>query len=563
MANDINNAAIIGTIFALIGDEAKQAFEAEAWRHRDTDIEYEGKKIRLPGDPKVMPLEAAIETLQRKLKDENTYLDLIEQIEGYPFDAAVAFLKAMKDTYGWASPVPTPGFWGDKNPDLMTVNIGPDPEDTLQVPMGSFLIPGIENRITVHIAPPGEHGRNRHPTLCIHSKARKREQHILKELVAKAKRILAEASIYKGKAIRLNIDDNGRIQRELQPIFIQTKHIATEELIFSRTVQDQLDVSLFTPIRHTAECLKHGIPLKRGVLLEGKYGVGKSMTATIASRVCVEHGWTFILVDKVQGLREALEFATAYQPALVFAEDIDRQISDRNEQANDLLNVISGVISASSKIITVLSTNHVERINQAMLRPGRLDAVISILPPDADAVSRLIRLYARNLIGNDEPLDRVSAQLAGQIPATIREVCERAKLAMINGSRTRIIEDDLVVAAEGMVAHLNLLNRPEGQTFSAAERLGTAMAELIGGGGGSSSNADVLDKIEDIEGTVDNTYQRLGRVADRVSEIYDNMDGSNSNSNGHDYGDKLEAIEKTMKVVNLKLSKIEKATANS
>jgi hypothetical protein len=41
------------------------------------------------------------------------------------------------------------------------------------------------------------------------------------------------------------------------------------------------------------------------------------------------------------------------------------------------------------------------------------------------------------------------------------------------------------------------------------------------------------------------------------------MDGSNSNSNGHDYGDKLEAIEKTMKVVNLKLSKIEKATANS
>lgn len=554
MSSDIN-PAIISTIFALIGEDAKMEFEAEAWRHRDTDIQYTGSKITLPGDPKPMPLEAAIETLQRKLKEENTFMDLVERIDGYPFDAAVALLKAMKDTYGWASAVPTPGFWGPKNPDLLTVNIGPEPKDTLQVPMGSFRIPGIENAIHVHITSAGEHGTIQ-PTLCIHGKARKREQHILKDLVAKAKHVLASNSIYKGKAIRLIINDHGHIQRELQPIFVHTKHIDTSELIFSQSVQDQLDVSLFTPIRHTMECLSHGIPLKRGVLLEGKYGVGKSMTASVTSKVCIENGWTFILVDKVQGLREALEFAQAYQPAVVFAEDIDRQISERNEQANDLLNVISGVLSTNSQVITVLSTNHVERINQAMLRPGRLDAVISILPPDADAVGRLIQLYARDLLSHDEPLNRIGTRLAGQIPATIREICERSKLAMVHAKRQQIIEDDLLVAADGMVQHLALLNRPESQHHSAAERLGTAMAELIGG----APTADLSSVIRSVDGLQEGTSEanrRLRNIADQIN----GLPAASGNSSGFDHDETLKTVEKLVRSALLRLTKIERTYA--
>jgi hypothetical protein len=46
-------------------------------------------------------------------------------------------------------------------------------------------------------------------------------------------------------------------------------------------------------------------------------------------------------------------------------------------------------------------------------------------------VARLIRLYGRDMIAADEPLGLVSDELSGNIPATIREVVERSKLAMI------------------------------------------------------------------------------------------------------------------------------------
>lgn len=545
------NPTVVGAILALLGDEAKSQFENEAWRHRDTDIEYSGSKLTLPASPKPMTLEAAKELIERKIKEENTFMDLIERIDGYPYDAAVALLRAMKETYGWASPVPTPGFFGPKNPDLLTVKIGPDPQDTIQVPMGSFRIPNVEHPILVHITDgDGDHGTDV-PTLCIHSKARKREQHVLKDLVAKAKQILANESIYKGKALELTVDEYGHIDRGLQPKFIHTKHINTDELIFSKAVQDQLDVSLFTPIRHTELCVLHNIPLKRGILLSGRYGVGKSMTATVLSRICVENVWTFILVNNVSGLREALEFAKAYQPAVVFAEDIDRQVSERDEKANDLLNVISGVLSSNSRIITVLSTNHVERINQAMLRPGRLDAVISVLPPDADAVCRLVRLYSRDLLGSDEPLNRVGEILAGQIPATIREVCERSKLSMIHSNRSRIIEDDLVIAAEGMMPHLELLNRPEEPAKTAAHRLGQALAEMVGAKEEDGTLTVVAQRV-------DNVLDRLRDVHQSVHEVYENVANA---GNGSDHSEQLEEISQRTKTTLAKVTKIERSVS--
>lgn len=490
-----NESAIVGAVLALLGEDAKEAFEMEAWRHRDTDIEYSGTKITLPASPKPMPLEAAIEALQQKLADENMMMDVVEQVPGYPFDSAVAFVKAMREIYGWASAVPTPTFWGPKAPDLITVKTGPNADDVIQVPMGSFRIPGVENDIMVHIA---DHQGDGKPVLCIHGNVRKREHHVIKELVIRTQAILARESIYRGKAIRLSVQTDGTLDRGLQPGFLPTDHVKPNELILSRTVQANLDTSLFTLIKHTETCVLHNIPLKRGVLLEGKYGTGKSMTAAVTSKVCVENGWTFIMLDNVRGLRDALEFAKAYQPAVVFAEDIDRGTETRDEKTNDLLNVIDGVVTKNSKVITVLTTNHVEKINQAMLRPGRLDAVISVLPPDEEAVGRLVHLYARSLIDIEEPLDRIGKMMAGEIPATIREVVERSKLGMISRGATRIIEDDLLTAADGMKRHLELLNKPTDTAKTPAERLGDAMTEIVGG---PQADTGLNKKVSDIHQT--------------------------------------------------------------
>lgn len=504
------DSTMVGALLAIMGEQGKKAFEIDAWKHRDTDIKYDGKEITLPGIPGPMPLEAAIAALQQKLADENQIMTVSEMITGYPFDAAVAFVKAMKETYGWSSPVPTPGFFGPKPPQLLTVKTGPEHTDTIQVPIGSYKIPGIENLITVQIQPQGFY---------VGGKCRKREKAVIMDLVALSKKIMDRESIYRGKALSLTVDEQGQLNRNMEPTFLHTKHVRPEELIMSKVVADLIETSIFTPIRHTDECLKAGIPLKRGVLLEGPYGTGKSMTASIASKVCVENGWTFIIIDKVQGLKEALLFARQYQPALVFAEDVDQVAETRDDASSDLLNTIDGVLNKDARVITVLTTNFVERIDRAMMRPGRLDAVISVTPPDAEAAIRLVHLYARNKLKSDEPLNTLGQKLEGHIPSSIREVVERSKLSMISHGRKLLTEDDLLLQAEGMKRHLELLNRPTGERRSVGDRLGDALRGVITGfeqtdlesvGAGVSNAADAAIQARNNAARVIEMLEELG-----------------------------------------------------
>lgn len=498
--------SVVSALLAIVGDEGRKQMELNAWNHRDTDIAYEGKKITLPGDPGPMPLEAAINTLQQKLEDENQIMNVSQVITGYPFDAAVAFVKAMERTYGWASPVPTPGFFGSTPPQLLTVRTGPEFSDTMQVPLGSFKVPGVEKPITTGIGPHG---------FGVSGKCRKKEKRVIMDLCALAQKIMATESIYRGKAIRLTVSEDGDLDRTLEPTFLATKHVKPDELIMSKTVGDLINVSVFTPIKHTAQCEKDGIPLRRGILLEGPFGTGKSMTASVTSKVCVDNGWTFIMLDKVQGLKEALLFARQYQPAVVFAEDIDRITEARDEKANDLLNTIDGVLNKDAKVITVLTTNFVERIDRAMMRPGRLDAVITVSPPDAEAAEKLVRLYARGRLPADESLSAVGKALDGQIPATIREVVERSKLAMIANGHTHLTQDDLLLAAEGMKRHLELLNRDTGPRESNGDILARTLANAVGGIDTS--------KIDAIYGVLGDTHDLVHHTARKVNELEDTL----------------------------------------
>lgn len=277
-------------------------------------------------------------------------------------------------------------------------------------------------------------------------------------------------SPYRGKAIRIesfpqNIMEVLDAGPEYCPTFLDTSGVNTDELVFSDDVYDQVRTSILTPILYTQECRDNQIPLKRGVLLEGAYGTGKTMTAYVTAKYAERHGWTFLYLGNVEQLPEAINFAKRYSPCVIFAEDIDQVLSsdeadDRTEETNRILNTIDGVDSKNSEIMVVLSTNHVDHINPAMLRPGRLDAVISVDPPDARAVERLIRQYARGLVDDAEDLTGVGRLLQGNIPATIREVVERSKLAAVHrsqGKSSTIQAEDLEVAAKGMLKHLNLL----------------------------------------------------------------------------------------------------------
>lgn len=467
------------------------------WDKLDVQIEHDGRAITLPAEPEKMPTGKAIEALQRRLKDEEQPYEVHEIIDAFPHDGAVAFVRAMKNLYGFASfeseLIRTMFGVREQPPQFISVKTGVRDENVIQCPTGQLMLPGVDQPIKTMIYAPRDGSP---PFFLIMGTIKKKYRHVVLELATETRRLVREQSIYRGKPIRLGVDEVGNLNMGSPPTFMDVTEMTEESLLFDPDIRAQIHTNILVPIKDTVTCRKHQIPLKRTALLEGPFGTGKSLTARMIARVAELHGWTFILLDRVQGLRVALEFANRYAPAVVFAEDIDRIAEVRDDATNDLINIIDGVVSKRSEVMTVLTTNHVEKLDPVILRPGRLDAIISIRAPGPDTVQRLIRHYATDLLPLKANLTKSGEELSGQIPASIRECVERAKLGMIGRHAYELSDGDIVVAAKTMKNHLALLNKSKSDV-TPAETLATSLREVIGNGTADLFK-DMAKKIEAI-----------------------------------------------------------------
>lgn len=401
-------------------------------------------------------------------------------IDGHPLDAAYAFNKALtiicgKDGWGGVSYRPmTP--WGPgqvQHPTNIRVPTGVTSAET--VVWGRIEAPNV---FLGWLHPSVGHKRKR-PCLEINGEIDGKFNEEIQKIISRTEQFVREASIFKGKAVQLQqMDSRDSIFGPIAdifgtfPRFLDLNGVKPEELKYPAPTMEIINKTLFTPVENSLLCRQTGTPLKRGILLEGTYGVGKTLCAFVMAKKAVENGWTFIYLDDVDRLEEGVEFARHYQPALLYGEDIDQAkgIHERTSKSNRILNALDSIESKNSELIVVLTTNHLTGITPALLRPGRMDAIIHIPPPDIETTEVLLRQYARGLVHADETLNTVSRQLAGQIPAVIREVVERAKLAAISRTKAafgwELSELDLMHEAEGMIAHAKLAS-----TIQEPERL--------------------------------------------------------------------------------------------
>lgn len=417
-----------------------------------------GEKMILPEG---MGLNEAIEVLERRKVYMQEKVILRETFDVFPWDGAYALQQLLEKKYGWAQGVKIPGGWfsPDKPPQLISVEIAYGVQ--AQVPWGRFEIPGVVGWVACDTG-----RKNGRIAFELQAQVLRVDEGQIKELFADLRQYLKEYSIYRGKAIKVRFrDEDGDPLSMPEPKFMDTDDVDTSMLIYSKDLQDSIETNLFTPITRVADCIANGLNVKRGILLGGTYGTGKSLAAKVASKHAVAHGITYIYVPRADELSDAIEFAKQYQsPAsVVFCEDIDRALSgERDVEMDDILNILDGIDTKSSNIITVLTTNDLDSLNPAILRPGRLDAVIEVTTPDAEAVERLLRYYGGNAIPASVDLTEAGKALSGAIPAVIHEVVKRAKLSQLRlqapGEPVKeLSEKALIEAAKTMSSQLALL----------------------------------------------------------------------------------------------------------
>lgn len=426
--------------------------------------------------PEGMSTETAIEVLQRKAVYDNEDVMLAETVPCFPWDGALALAKALEEQFGFALQQAEWTFFGKRPPAKISIEIAPG--QTAQVPWGSFSLPGINGKVSTGIVQLD--GR---AVFQVVAEVKHANEGQIKALFQRVRAIAMAESIYRGKAISISFNDPETGRRSIPQITFP--RISDATVILNRALEQSIEVNLLTPIRYTEATRKAGIPLKRGALLAGVYGTGKTLTANMVAREATQHGWTFIYVTEAGELAEALRFAQQFQPAVVFAEDIDATVSghERTDEINELLNTLDGIGSKSDETITIMTSNHPESITPAMRRPGRIDLVLEVAPPDAEAATRLLHHYGRGMLAPGQDLNECGELLKGQIPAVIREVVERAKLGAI--ARTgvegsELTASDIKTSAETLKIEQALF-RPKEPEAPMALRVAEALGDKIGG----------------------------------------------------------------------------------
>ncbi len=446
--------------------------------------------------PEKMKLTEAAEWLIKKDKEEDKVVSVYHEIDAFPLDGAVSFREALDKIYGFVQATDTPTWFGAVPPTMIGVPVGPNGQ-IKQVPWGRVQVPGVAGHLETSVTV------NPYPKFVIRGETKQRHMSEIENIVKATRESLRHNSIYKGKAIRLDLSwmrlgQNFSTTGHAPTFTIPVDSVREDELIFSEAVRQDIDLGLFTPIETAEHCRKAGIPLKRGVLLAGPYGTGKTLTAYVTAKKAVTHGWTFIYLSNVLDLAQAFKFAKQYAPAVIFAEDVDRAIGEeRTEGVDAILNSFDGVDSKDAELITVLTTNHVEKLTQAILRPGRCDTLVYITPPDAEAAAQMVKLYGRGLIAEDANFETMGKALNGHLPAEIREAVERAKLNAIRritkvgqmpfgGIKGHVREQDVLAAVRMMELQHKMLEPKPVDARSTAEKaadlFGSRIAQVVANG---------------------------------------------------------------------------------
>src|SRR3954467_7985641 len=167
--------------------------------------------------------------------------------------------------------------------------------------------------------------------------------------------------------------------------------------------------------------IEHGLPYKRGILLWGPPGSGKSSTLQLLSRQVVTNGGVVIMFGKADLFISSLRQLRDIQPdipVVVLMEDLDAILERQNEST--ILNLLDGVESVH-KCVFIATTNYPQNLGGRIInRPSRFDRRIKI-PHPSDA-SRRMYLDTLLLEHDKVDVDRMVKDSAGMSLAHLKEL---------------------------------------------------------------------------------------------------------------------------------------------
>lgn len=153
------------------------------------------------------------------------------------------------------------------------------------------------------------------------------------------------------------------------------------------------------------EIEKYGVKIKRGVILDGPPGNGKTMVCRYIQKLCSQNSidWGVITsadIDEAYHDKELNQLFVRY--TVTFFDDIDVGYMDRNKgqgkMACSLLTAMDGM-HEGGHLVRIFTTNESTKdLDKAFTRPGRIDRLITLDKPDASLRRRLLETWPQEIL---------------------------------------------------------------------------------------------------------------------------------------------------------------------
>ena len=233
----------------------------------------------------------------------------------------------------------------------------------------------------------------------------------------------------------------------MREVLVEVPEVRWEDIGGLEDVKQQLREAIEWPLKNPEIFEKMGIRPPRGVLLYGPPGCGKTL---LAKAVATESGANFIAVkgpeilskwvgESEKAIREIFKKARTYAPAVVFFDEIDAIAPTRGLYADSRVTerVVSQLLTEMdsieklSNVVVIAATNRPDLVDPALLRPGRLEKIIYVAPPDKDARLEILKIHTRKMpLANDVDLEEIAEQTEGysgaDLAALVREAAMNA-----------------------------------------------------------------------------------------------------------------------------------------
>lgn len=230
----------------------------------------------------------------------------------------------------------------------------------------------------------------------------------------------------------------------LRESFVEIPNVRWAEVAGIEPVREALRRAVEWPLRRPEAFSRLGLRAPRGVLLHGAPGTGKTLAA---KALATEAGAAFIairaaeMLSEWQGasekaLREAFARARAATPCILFFDEIDAIAGRRGggegatieRMVAQLLVEMDGIADPPG-VVVLGATNRLDRLDPALLRPGRFDLLVAMPLPDAEARRAILDVHAGRMpLSADVDCAALAAATEGFVGADLAGLCRRAAL---------------------------------------------------------------------------------------------------------------------------------------